>query len=63
MYTTNIEIKTSAKKAGVFLYEVAEKMGMNDSAFSRKLRKELTIDEKGKVMRAIHDLAEQKGAV
>ena len=37
----NMDIRNSAKKAGVFLWEVAEAYGINDSNFSRKLRKDM----------------------
>jgi hypothetical protein len=37
----NIEIKALIKKNGLYLWQIADKLGMNDSNFSRKLRKEL----------------------
>jgi hypothetical protein len=54
----NAEIRNEAKKAGVKLWQIAEKLGMNDGNFSRKLRKELSSEEKAKI-RAI--IAELKG--
>ncbi|MEE1137549.1 MAG: hypothetical protein U0M02_03625 [Acutalibacteraceae bacterium] len=54
----NTEIRNEAKKAGVKLWQIAEKLGMNDGNFSRKLRKELSSEEKAKI-RAI--IAELKG--
>jgi len=35
--TKNIEIKTAAKQKGVFYYEIADRLGIVDSALSRKL--------------------------
>lgn len=59
----NQDIRTAAKEAGVFLWQVAEKYGVNDGNFSRKLRKELSAEEKQKVMGIIEALAaEQKEA-
>ena len=55
----NIEIREAAKAAGVKLWQIADKLGITDGNFSRKLRKELTAEEKTKI-RAI--IAEIKGA-
>lgn len=60
MYSTNKEIKSTAKQRGVHLYEVAQRMGMNDSAFSRKLRQELVPEEKQKIMDIIDRLSREK---
>ena len=43
MRKANIEIRTQASKAGVYLYQVAAKIGMNDGNFSRLLRFELSM--------------------
>ncbi len=37
----NQEVRQAAKAAGIKLWQVAEALGLNDSAFSRKLRHEL----------------------
>lgn len=55
----NRDIRTEATKAGVKLWQIAEKLGLSDSSFSRKLRKELNIEEKTKIIAII---AEIKGA-
>ncbi len=55
----NLDIRTEASKAGVKLWQIAEKLGINDGNFSRKLRKELNTEEKARI-RAI--IAEIKGA-
>ena len=55
---TNQDIRNEAKKAGVKLWQIAEKLGMNDGNFSRKLRNELNAEEKSRI-RAI--IAELKG--
>lgn len=52
----NEEIRIAAKEADIKLWEVAEKMGMHDSCFSRKLRKELSASEKEKILRVINEL-------
>lgn len=60
MTTTNIEIKTAAKQKGVFFYEIADKLGMVDSALSRKLRRELPVDEKRQIFALIDEIAAEK---
>lgn len=55
---SNIDIKTEAMNAGVKLWQIADKLGITDSSLSRKLRKELSSEEKAKI-RAI--IAELKG--
>lgn len=59
----NREIKQAAKNAGVYHWEIAEKMKMQDSAFSRKLRRELPPDERDNILSIIADLAANKAGV
>ena len=59
----NKDIKNAAKRAGVFHYEIAEKLGIQDSAFSRKLRRELTAEERSEILSVISDLAVKKAEV
>lgn len=55
----NTVIRKAAKEAGVFLWQVAEVLGVNDGNFSRKLRKELPQEEKEKILRIIEQLAKE----
>lgn len=55
----NREIRNAAGGYGIRLWQVAEAIGMNESAFSRKLRKELPQDEKEKVLAIIEELAKE----
>ena len=57
---TNKEIKVRSKEKGVFLWEIADKMGLVDSSFSRKLRKELPTAEKQRIFKIIDDIAAEK---
>ena len=43
----NSEIRMKAKEKNVKLWEIADGIGMTDSNFSRKLRKELSEEEQG----------------
>lgn len=53
----NKDIREAAKRAGVFLWQIAEKLGMNDGNFSRKLRRELPEEEKEQIIGIIAELA------
>lgn len=57
---TNKEIRTAAKATGVLHWEIAEKLGIQDSAFSRKLRRELPDQEKQEILKIINDLAAER---
>ena len=60
----NKEIKAAAKSAGVYHWEIADKLGIQDSAFSRKLRRELPGEERDKILEIINELAaERAGAL
>lgn len=60
---TNKDIRSAAKAAGVLHWEIAERLGMQDSAFSRKLRRELPAQERDKILGIIKDLAAERAAV
>lgn len=55
----NKGIRRMAAGSGVRLWQVAAEIGMNDSAFSRKLRRELKPAEKERVLAAIEKLARE----
>lgn len=56
----NVDIREAAKKAGIYLWQVAEACGINDGNFSRKLRKELPPQERDKILQIIAELAQEK---
>lgn len=56
----NIDIRAAATAAGVRLWEIAERLGMADSSFSRKLRYEFSEDEKANILEIIKDLATER---
>lgn len=55
----NQEIRTLAKSTGVKLWEVADALGIADTTFCRKLRKEFPADEKEKILSIITELAKE----
>ena len=56
----NTEIRSIAKKYSVYLYEVAERLKINDGNFSRKLRKELSETEKEKILNIIKQIVKER---
>lgn len=55
----NRDIRNAAGGYGIRLWQVAEAIGMNESAFSRKLRRELPQEEKEKILAVIEKLAKE----
>ena len=53
----NFEIRETAARAGVKLWEVADALGVADSTFSRKMRHELSDEERSQVLRIIDELS------
>jgi len=58
----NQEIREQAARAGIKLWQVAEKLGITDSTFSRKLRKEFAPEGKAAVLAAIAEIAKEREA-
>lgn len=56
MIKRNAEIRAAAKNAGVFLYEIAEKLDVSEPTFNRYLRKELSDVWKAKALAAIEEI-------
>lgn len=58
--TNNMDIKSKAKENNVYLWEIADKLGIIDSNFSRKLRKELPTAEKQRIFSIIDDIVAER---
>ncbi|MCM1059832.1 MAG: hypothetical protein NC452_06025 [Eubacterium sp.] len=52
----NLDVRAAAKSAGVFLWEIADKLGVSEPTFIRSLRKELSDARKANVLAAIEDI-------
>ena len=59
MAVKNQDIRNTAKKADIKLWQIAEKLGIWDATLSRKLRKELPQEEKEKIIGIIAELAKE----
>ena len=55
----NADIRTAAKNADVKLWQIADKLGINDGNFSRRLRRELPQEEKEKIFGIIAALTKE----
>lgn len=53
----NRRIREAAKTQGVMLWEIAERLGVTDSTFSRKLRRELPDGEQERLISIISDIS------
>ena len=56
----NAEIGETAKKKGVFLYELAEKLSISEPTMTRLLRKELSKSKKQELLGSIAEIADEK---
>lgn len=56
----NQDIRNAVKDKGFTLWELAEALGMNDGNLSRKLRRELSAEQKSVVYQTIEQMAERR---
>lgn len=56
----NLDIREAAQNNAVMPWEIADKIGIADSSFSRKLRRELPQGEKQRIFSAIEEIAKEK---
>lgn len=56
----NDTVRAYAKSKGVKLWQIAAQLQITDSSFSRKLRFELPLDEKERILAIIDEIAAQK---
>lgn len=55
----NKDVKNAAGACGIRLWQIADALGISDSAFSRKMRKELPQEEKDIIFAIIERLAKE----
>lgn len=56
----NDDISIECVKNHIYKYEIAHKLGITDTSFSRKLRKELSDNEKNKIYEIIMNIRKEK---
>lgn len=55
----NNDVRLTAAGAGVKLWQIAEALGIADCSLSRKLRRELSAEEKEKILEIIKNLSQE----
>lgn len=60
MSKANSDIRERAKAKNILFWQIADRLGINDGNFSRKLRKELSAEEKAKIFSIIDELSVEK---
>lgn len=55
----NSDIRFAAQEANIRLWQIAEALGITDCSFSRKLRRELSSEEKDRILRIIKELSKE----
>lgn len=56
----NVEIKNKLKQAKIFQWQLADKLVISEMSLVRKLRYELSEEEKQKILTAIDELVTEK---
>lgn len=56
----NADIKAAAKHHKIKHWEIADKLGVSEATYTRKLRRELPAEEKAKIMSVILSLAVER---
>lgn len=59
---SNKELRLYAASRGIRLWQIAEKFGISDVAFSKKLRKEFSEEDAERFRNYVDEIASVKGA-
>lgn len=62
MSPRNQDVRGAVRDAGIYLWQVADRLGYTDVYFSKLLRKELPAEVKSKVYRTIEELKNEEKA-
>lgn len=57
----NLDIRVAAQENGVYLWEIAAKLGKSEPTFQRWLRQELSDEWKAKAFAAIEEIKQERG--
>ena len=55
----NVDVRRTAAGNGIRLWQIADALGISECSLSRKLRKELSADEKAAVFAIIRNLSQE----
>lgn len=56
----NTDIRAEAKKNGVFLYDIAEKLGISEPTMTRRMRRELSEPQKAEMRNIIAEISKAR---
>lgn len=56
----NTDIRAAAKQNGVYLYAIAERLGISEPTMTRLLRRELPTDKKEQITSIIAEIAAEQ---
>jgi len=59
----NEDVRKLARQHGVLLWQIADRLGIWDTDFSRKLRRELPDEEKERIRVIIEDMVAERGVL
>jgi len=59
---TNLVIRKKVKESGVHLWQIADQLNIHDTELSKKMRYELSEEEKGKIICIINEFTKVKKA-
>lgn len=60
MNQANVDIKALAKSKGIYMWQIAERYGLHEGNFSRKLRHPLSASDRDKIISIINKLADEE---
>ena len=56
----NLDIRNKLKESEIYLWEVADELGISETHFVRKLRHELSQEEKDKIFDIIKEIRKER---
>lgn len=56
----NVAIRAAAKAANVYLWQIADEIGITDNEFSRRLRHEFPEQEQARIIRIIEEISSKQ---
>lgn len=56
----NADIRAEAKAKGVFLYDIAEKLGISEPTMTRRMRRELSEPQKAEMRNIIAEISKAR---
>lgn len=60
MVRANEQIRKAANEKGVNLWEIAERFGVNDTTFSRWMRKDFLPDRRDQALKFVDEIAAER---